>query len=542
MKEQMSQMLSSLKGSGIYRHFAEKILLPWQVKKALMRSSLAMFFFIVLCIAAFVSTRLLDSSVSSITGNSQQKSIFAGITFYKYPHHETGKKYSPQIPEIIPLNCSQHVNVTKTCPANYYPSKHFYQYSEEPISQQPKCPDYFRWIHEDLWPWRETGISLEMVEAAKAKKAAFRLVIVNSTAYIVTYSHSFQTRDVFSQWGILQLLRRYPGKVPDLDLIFACGDRPNNLKQFYPNQNSKAPPPVFGYDGDDATFDIVFPDWSFWGWPEINIEPWKALSKELKEGNERSKWVDREPFAFWKGNPHVSLSRMDLLKCNLSDNQDWNLRVYAQNWRREIQEGFKNSDLASQCKHRYKIYIEGIGWSVSTKYILACDSLTLIVKQHYYDFFTRSLMPLQHYWPIRDDVKCRSIKYAVDWGNSNQQEAQAMGKAASKFIQEELSMNYVYDYMFHLLTEYAKLLTYKPTVPPQAVELCSESMACPVEGLVKKYMMDSLSAGPSDVPPCAMPPPYDPATLHSVLQRKENSIKQVQSWEKQYWDTENKQN
>lgn len=71
---------------------------------------------------------------------------------------------------------------------------------------------------------------------------------------------------------------------------------------------------------------------------------------------------------------------------------------------------------------RYKIYIEGSAWSVSEKNILACDSVTLLVKPHYYDFFTRSLVPSRHYWPVKDDDKCRSIKFAVDWGNSHAQE------------------------------------------------------------------------------------------------------------------------
>lgn len=537
MREEVAgRMQGILKGLGVYRYCTEKILLPWKSEVTLVRSSLAMLFLIILCITAFLSTRLIDSS--SIAGNFQQKSILPRIPFYKYTH-PAGKKLHRNRTEFR-LNCSL-ANVTKTCPTNYYPSKYssqdFYEKSEA-VAQQPQCPEYFRWIHEDLLPWRKTGITPEMVEAAKDKNAAFRLVIVNGTAYVETYKHSFQTRDIFTQWGILQLLRRHPGRLPDLDLIFTCGDRPNIVREYYPSANAKAPPPLFSYDGDDATFDIVFPDWSFWGWPEINIKPWEPLSKDLKEANERRKWMDREPLAFWKGNPHVSPKRMDLLRCNLSDEHDWNLRIYAQDWHREQKEGFKNSDLASQCKHRYKIYIEGIGWSVSEKYILACDSFTLIVKQHYYDFFTRSLMPLQHYWPIRDDTMGRSIKYAVDWGNSHQQEAQAIGRAASRFIQEELNMKYVYDYMYHLLAEYGKLLTYKPTVPRQAVELCSESMACPAEGLIKKYMMDSFAAGPSGVPPCTMPPPYDPATLRSVLQRKEISIEQVQKWEKQYWKTQ----
>lgn len=63
---------------------------------------------------------------------------------------------------------------------------------------------------------------------------------------------------------------------------------------------------------------------------EVNIKPWEALSKDLKEGNKRSNWMEREPYAYWKGNPIVAETRQDLLKCNVSENQDWNARLYAQ--------------------------------------------------------------------------------------------------------------------------------------------------------------------------------------------------------------------
>ena len=74
------------------------------------------------------------------------------------------------------------------------------------------------------------------------------------------------------------------------------------------------------------------------------------------------------------------------------------------------------------CSCRYKIYVEGNAWSVSEKYILACDSVSLLVTPRYYDFFTRNLKPRQHYWPINDKDKCRSIKFAVDWGNTHKEE------------------------------------------------------------------------------------------------------------------------
>lgn len=164
----------------------------------------------------------------------------------------------------IPLKCSLDI-LNKTCPADYYP-KQFEIQDLEYVSDQPlECPEYFRWIHEDLKPWKETGITEEMVLSAK-RTANFRLVILNGRAYVETYEKSFQSRDTFTLWGILQLLRRYPGKVPDLDLMFDCVDWPVILKKFYRGPNAPAPPPLFRYCSDDSTLDIVFPDWSFWGW------------------------------------------------------------------------------------------------------------------------------------------------------------------------------------------------------------------------------------------------------------------------------------
>ncbi|KAA8520812.1 hypothetical protein F0562_011485 [Nyssa sinensis] len=323
----------------------------------------------------------------------------------------------------IPLSCSAG-NLTQTCPVNYPAS---FETEDHDPSLNSSCPDYFRWIHEDLRPFKSTGITRDMVERAK-RTAHFRVVIVKGRIYVEKYKKSIQTRDVFTLWGILQLLRRYPGRLPDLEMMFDCNDRPVIRSRDYRGPNATAPPPLFRYCGDRWNLDIVFPDWSFWGWAEIKIKPWESILKELKEGNSRKKWMAREPYAYWKGNPSVARTRRDLLKCNVSDKQDWNARLFVQ--------------------------------------------------------------------------------------------AQAIGKAASDFIQQELKMDYVYDYMFHLLNEYAKLLKFKPEVPDKAVEFCSETMACPADGIEKRFMMESLVKGPSITSPCTIPPPYDPQALGPLSREK----------------------
>jgi len=141
-------------------------------------------------------------------------------------------------------------------------------YNNNQTESNRACPDYFKWIHEDLKPWRETGITREIVERGQTT-AHFRLLIVNGKVFVENYKKSIQTRDVFTLWGILQLLRKYPGKLPDVDLMFDCDDRPVIRSDGYDKSNltaENAPPVLFRYGGDRWTADIVFPDWSFWGW------------------------------------------------------------------------------------------------------------------------------------------------------------------------------------------------------------------------------------------------------------------------------------
>ncbi|CAK9180078.1 unnamed protein product [Ilex paraguariensis] len=448
-----------------------------------------------------------------------------------YPENSTYLifKRKPKTLEF-PLECTAW-NQTNTCPKNY-PTTH--KPAKDVFSSNPTCPDYFRWIHEDLRHWKETGITREMVEKARIN-AHFRLVILDGKVYVEKYRQSIQTRALFTMWGFMQLVRWYPGKLPDLELLFDCDDRPVVRRRDYQRPNA-GPPPLFRYCSDGWSLDIVFPDWSFWGWAETHIRPWKNVLEDIKEGNKRIKWKDRVPLAYWRGNPHVTPNRGDLMKCNVTDKDDWNTLLYVQDWDKESKQGYKQSNLEDQCTHRYKIYIEGWAWSVSEKYILACNSPTLLITPRYYDFFIRGMVPLEHYWPVRDNDKCRSLKFAVEWGNNHTEKAQAIGEAASRFIQEDMKMDYVYDYMFHLLNEYAKLLKFKPTIPQQALELCPETMACPVDGNWREFMEESLVKSPADSIPCTMPPPYDPSALGAFLERKGKSTRQVEMWENEYWD------
>ncbi|CAH2063256.1 unnamed protein product [Thlaspi arvense] len=366
----------------------------------------------------------------------------------------------------IPLNCN---NTAQTCPLNY-PSRF-----EPEISSSETCPDYFRWIQQDLKIWQETGITRETLERAKPH-AHFRLVIKSGRLYVHQYTKCYQTRDVFTIWGMVQLLRMYPGQVPDLELLFLCHDQPGIWKKDFRQEDNATwlPPPLFHYCSHRDAYDIVFPDWSFWGWPE--------------------------------------------------------------DWDKEKELGFKSSNLEDQCTHRYKIYIEGRAWSVSKKYILACDSMALLIKPEFYDFFARSMVPLEHYWPIRSQENCGDLKFAVEWGNNNTDKAQAIGRQGSDYMTKSLKMKYVYDYMLYVLQGYGKLMKLDVTVPENATEVCSETMVCPTTdgGLIRQCMDDSLVMSPSVKAACDLPQPYGDDELKRFLEKQESAEREVEKWTDEY--------
>lgn len=311
--------------------------------------------------------------------------------------------------------------------------------------------------------------------------------------------------------------------VPDVDMMFDCMDKPSINR----TENKAMPLPLFRYCTTQGHFDIPFPDWSFWGWPETNIRPWNEEFPDIKRGSQTESWSRKFPHAYWKGNPDVgSPIRTELLQCN--DTRKWGAQILSQDWQEEAKGGFEQSKLSKQCNYRYKIYAEGYAWSVSLKYIVSCGSLALIISPQYEDFFSRGLIPKKNYWPVSPIDLCWSIKFAVDWGNKNPSEAKAIGKGGQDFM-ESLNMDQVYDYMFHLITEYSKLLDFKPVPPSSAQEVCMESLLCLADPEQRQFLERSIAL-PSPDPPCNLQPAKS-NVIKSLIDHKKRIIKDIKEME-----------
>ncbi|XP_040380340.1 protein O-glucosyltransferase 1 [Oryza brachyantha] len=372
-----------------------------------------------------------------------------------------------------------------------------------------QCPAYFAAIRRDLAPWRRRGgVTRALLDAAR-RRASMRVAITGGgrRLHVELYYACVQSRALFTAWSLLQLMRRYPGRVPDVELMFDCMDRPAINRTEHGGDGDPGAPPLFRYCTTRDHFDIPFPDWSFWGWPETNIEPWSNEFMSIKQGAKATKWQDRVATAYWKGNPDVaSPLRVALLGCN--DTNLWHAEIMRQNWDEEAKSGYQNSKLSSQCTHRYKIYAEGFAWSVSLKYILSCGSMALIIDPQYEDFFSRGLRPEVNFWPVRGAGAgmCESIRDAVEWGQAHPAEAEAVGRRGQRLMQE-LDMAAVYDYMLHLLSEYARLMRFRPeeAPPAPAQEVCEASVLCLADEKQRRFL-EASAARPAASEPCVMPP------------------------------------
>lgn len=72
---------------------------------------------------------------------------------------------------------------------------------------------------------------------------------------------------------------------------------------------------------------------------------------------------------------------------------------------------------------------------------------------------------------------------------------------------ENLNMDRVYDYMFHLITEYSKLQNFKPVPPNTAMEVCANSVLCLADDAKQREYLERTRAKPFPGPPCDLQPP-----------------------------------
>eukprot|EP00271_Cylindrocystis_brebissonii_P014145 TRINITY_DN3539_c0_g3_i1.p1 TRINITY_DN3539_c0_g3~~TRINITY_DN3539_c0_g3_i1.p1 ORF type:complete len:614 (-),score=79.37 TRINITY_DN3539_c0_g3_i1:204-2045(-) len=476
------------------------------------------------------------------------------------------------------------------CPPPLEPAKRKWEPEEFAVvdgsvvkkAQVEECPLWFQLIHLDLQPWRDRGgITPSDIQSARSQ-AAFRVTIVRSRLHVTHFYKCPESRALFTLWGIAQLLRRFPGQVPDVDFMFDCSDRPRLPKSSLDLESEKekdiktgvAPPPpvpnaeegrdeatggeaplveggevegvaalplLLRYSGSENHTEVVFPDWTIWGWPEANVAPWEvARGRVVNSSTLRWPWRFRKETGHWRG--HVgwgALSRVELLHCHETEHGTVEIEALGQQDGEEMQVAPKYdlTQLTEQaCGYRYKIFPDqAAGWSVGLKYFLACGSVVLLPLQPMHDFFSRALQAGVHYWPIQRSQLCSSIRFGVEYGKEHDEEAQQLGGGGQRFVKEDLAPPRIYEYMLHLFQEYAELQTFQPKVPKESRELCPEVLLCLATPEQRKAMeVTAHKRQQNSELPCDDSP--DAATRFDALRnRSREVVESVALCEKKGW-------
>ena len=87
------------------------------------------------------------------------------------------------------------------------------------------------------------------------------------------------------------------------------------------------------------------------------------------------------------------------------------------------------------------------------------------VGDEWLEFFYSELKPWIHYIPVNQDLK--NVRELIEFGVENDSIAKEIAERGRKFIAEHLRMDDIKCYWKELITEYTKLLKFKPKLNKQ---------------------------------------------------------------------------
>ncbi|KAK2077103.1 hypothetical protein QBZ16_004737 [Prototheca wickerhamii] len=222
-------------------------------------------------------------------------------------------------------------------------SEYIAQHAEELKTQKTFMHEF---IESDLAPWKDSGITLEALEEAEnmydiCDGDILRFQIISGRLYVYHVTSrglgwypsqlgeghlAARGRVPHTMLMLLDVLRLFPGQIPDLDAVMQLGDF--NCVERNASRRG-APVPMFGYSTSEDYHDLVLPDFTYygheydylmdpWGNPVIG---WDAQREVLMRKYEGVPLSSRLPQALWRGRtrdpmyPHRDALRRAFVAC-----------------------------------------------------------------------------------------------------------------------------------------------------------------------------------------------------------------------------------
>ena len=359
-----------------------------------------------------------------------------------------------------------------------------------------------------LQPWRFFGISRESIDEAhtqwadyrdrawggfvplgEARNRLLRVTILGNRLYYVSCVGSKSTRRLVRQRAALRLLqdvlRRH--QLPDIDLVMSISDRPT-VPRSAVDTSGRSPPPVFAYVHTPWHYSLPFPYASF------DPPRWAALHARLQS---HLPLTNRDPAALWRGScnslcdmmqstrrcrlPHDAelLSRPLLLQTAARCRHDVDAGITAAHRNCQAFALRKPVPIAEHTRHALLLHVDGNGFSGRLDELLTLGAAILKQDSPFSAYYYPLLQRGEHYESLGRNLsdlchKAHALRIQLTARTGGSRAAAADTRAhrlaarATAFATRYLTPGAVAAYVATLLRQYAALLRFTPSLPPQA--------------------------------------------------------------------------
>ncbi|XP_034406949.1 protein O-glucosyltransferase 1 [Cyclopterus lumpus] len=321
------------------------------------------------------------------------------------------------------------------------------------------CSCHLRVLQDDLRPFRGR-LSEDVMAATVQRGVGTHYQIIGHKLYR-EHNCMFPARCSGVEHFILEVIDR----LPDLEMVVNVRDYPQVPSWVQPTL------PVFSFSKTADYQDIMYPAWTFWEggpavWPiyPTGLGRWDLMRDDLKKSAAQWPWKKKEFKGFFRGSrtsperdPLILLSREapELVDAEYTKNQAWKSEKDTLG-----RPPAKEIPLVDHCKYKYLFNFRGVAASFRLKHLFLCGSLVFHVGDEWQEFFYPQLQPWVHYIPVKQDLS--DVRELLQFVQENDAIAQEIATRGKEFILNRLRMQDVSCYWERLLTEFSRLLTYKP--------------------------------------------------------------------------------
>ncbi|XP_019967883.2 protein O-glucosyltransferase 1 [Paralichthys olivaceus] len=321
------------------------------------------------------------------------------------------------------------------------------------------CSCHLSVLQHDLRPFKGR-ISEDFMAATIQRGVGTHYQIIGHKLYR-EHNCMFPARCSGVEHFILEVIDR----LPDLEMVVNVRDYPQVPTWVQPTL------PVFSFSKTSDYQDIMYPAWTFWEggpavWPiyPTGLGRWDLMRDDLKKSAAQWPWTKKESKGFFRGSrtsperdPLILLSREapELVDAEYTKNQAWKSERDTLG-----SPPAKEIPLVDHCKYKYLFNFRGVAASFRLKHLFLCGSLVFHVGDEWQEFFYAQLKPWVHYVPVKQDLS--DVRELLQFVQENDAIAQEIASRGKEFILNHLRMQDVSCYWEKLLTEFSRLLTYKP--------------------------------------------------------------------------------